>query len=210
VKDIPKVGGTKNPDLDAIDRAAPDLVFVNAEENRKEDFERLAVKYRVHSSMPKSVTEVPTDLRRFGELVDRREAAERRALELEAALEELEAKARAEPRFRYAYLIWKKPWMTVGDDTYVADLFRRAGGDNVYAAATERYPETTLEALVAHRPERVFLPDEPYPFGDPDRLDLSRSLPDARIALISGDDCCWHGVRSLRGVRLMMALLKSS
>ena len=37
----PKVGGTKNPDIEAIVKLAPDLVIANAEENRREDVERL-------------------------------------------------------------------------------------------------------------------------------------------------------------------------
>lgn len=35
---LPKVGGTKNPDLAAITALAPDVVIMNAEENRREDF----------------------------------------------------------------------------------------------------------------------------------------------------------------------------
>ena len=42
VADLPKVGGTKDPDVEAILAAKPDLVFMNAEENRKEDHDRLA------------------------------------------------------------------------------------------------------------------------------------------------------------------------
>ena len=38
---LPKLGGTKNPDLDAIRALAPDLVIANQEENRKRDVERL-------------------------------------------------------------------------------------------------------------------------------------------------------------------------
>ena len=71
VKDIPKVGGTKNPDHDAIESAAPDLIFVNAEENRREDYELLAAKYDVDVSMPRSVLDVPPDLRRFGSRLGR-------------------------------------------------------------------------------------------------------------------------------------------
>src|SRR5688572_20085848 len=91
VKDLPKVGGTKNPDHERIDEAAPDLVFVNAEENRREDYALLSQKYRVHVSMPRSVAEVPDDLRRFGALVGAEEIAKRRARELETALRELDA-----------------------------------------------------------------------------------------------------------------------
>jgi iron complex transport system substrate-binding protein len=209
VKDLPKVGGTKNPDLAAIERADPDLVFVNAEENRKEDYAVLARKYRVHVSMPKTVAEVPDDLRRFGALIEKREIGEQRAAELEAALQELDALRSSKRPFTYAYLIWKKPWMTVGADTYVSDLIGRAGGVNVFADAADRYPALTLEELAERRPELVLLPDEPYPFTEEHRVEVGEVLKDARLDLVSGDDCCWHGVRSIRGVHLMMDLLRS-
>ena len=41
VEAIPKVGGTKDPDLDRIVALQPDLVLLNAEENRREDYEAL-------------------------------------------------------------------------------------------------------------------------------------------------------------------------
>ncbi len=79
----------------------------------------------------------------------------------------------------------------------------------MYTLAPARYPETTIEALAEKRPEFVLLPDEPYPFDATHRSELATVLPEARIELVSGDDCCWHGVRSIRGVHLMMRLLDS-
>src|ERR1700730_11156914 len=38
---LPKIGGTKNPDIRGIVGLAPDLVIANAEENRREDIESL-------------------------------------------------------------------------------------------------------------------------------------------------------------------------
>jgi ABC-type Fe3+-hydroxamate transport system substrate-binding protein len=209
VKDIPRVGGTKNPDHAAIDAARPDLIFVNAEENRREDYEVLAKKYEVDVSMPRSVAEVPQLLRRIGERLGRQAIAEQRAAELEQGMRELEELRRSKRRFSCAYLIWRRPWMAVGPDTYVSDLLASAGADNVFADRAERYPEITTRELCDRRPELVLLPDEPYPFGEPHRLELAEVAREARIELVSGDDCCWHGVRSIRGVRLMMDLLES-
>src|SRR4029450_3453305 len=42
VAPITKVGGTKDPRLEAIQQLAPDLVICNDEENRREDFLWLA------------------------------------------------------------------------------------------------------------------------------------------------------------------------
>ena len=41
VASITKVGGTKNPDIRAILKLEPELVIANAEENRREDIERI-------------------------------------------------------------------------------------------------------------------------------------------------------------------------
>lgn len=201
---LTKVGGTKDPRIDQIVELAPDLVFVNEEENRKEDFEALVeAGLTVDATMTRTVAEVPEQLRHFGALTDRADVAAERADAVEAGLRSLEeARAgRAQP-FRYAYLIWRKPWMAVGADTYVHDLLGRAGGDNVLAADEGRYPEITLEGLRARAPDVVLLPDEPFPFSDKHVPEVQAALPDARVELIGGDDCCWHGVRSIRGLAL--------
>src|SRR5436305_7431130 len=53
------VGGTKNPDVDAIVTLEPDLVVVNDEENRIEDARALEARgMRLHSMSPRSVADV--------------------------------------------------------------------------------------------------------------------------------------------------------
>ena len=57
--DLPTVGGTKNPDVNAIVALEPDLVVVNDEENRREDADALvAAGVTVHSMSPRAVGEV--------------------------------------------------------------------------------------------------------------------------------------------------------
>lgn len=208
VEAIPKVGGTKDPDLDRIVALQPDLVLLNAEENRREDYEalqaRLPATTTLDVSHPRGVGEVAPLLRHIGELTGTRAIAERYAVELEAGLERLAALPGRS--FRVAYLIWRKPWMAVGPGTYVSDLLARAGGENVLADAARPYPEIELSALANKEPALVLLPDEPFPFTDKHLPEVQSALPRARLRLVSGDDCCWHGVRSIRGVELMYAI----
>lgn len=208
VEAIPKVGGTKDPDLDRILALEPDLVFLNAEENRREDYEalraRLPASTTLDVSHPRGVDEVAPLLRRVGALTGTQPLAERYAAELEASLERLAALPGRS--FRVAYLIWRKPWMAVGPGTYVSDLLARAGGENVLSDAARPYPEIELSVLASKAPELVLLPDEPFPFTDKHLPELHDALPSARLQLVSGDDCCWHGVRSIRGVELMYAI----
>lgn len=201
---VPKVGGTKNPDLAAIRALAPDVVFANAEENRPEDVAALSAELRVDVSHPRTASEVPALLRHFGALTGRADEADAWARRVEERLAAL-ADAPA-PRFSYAYLIWKGPWMTIGDRTYIADLLRLAGGENALAGRAGDYPSVTEDEIVAAAPDVLLLPDEPYRFREPDRAEWAARLPGSDVRLVPGDDFCWHGVRTVRGLEAASAL----
>lgn len=207
-----KVGGTKNPDLAAIRALAPDLVFVNAEENRLADIEALGRDLAVDISHPRRVADVPPLLRHFGRLTGTDERAEEIASRVREALERAEncgGKPSCAP-FRYVYLIWKDPLMTVGPRTYISDLLRSVGG--VSSLEEEKspgsdYPTTDEGSILASRPDILILPDEPYRFSERDAAFWRERLPaTCRVVLVPGDDWCWHGVRTLRGLEAAAAL----
>jgi iron complex transport system substrate-binding protein len=199
LRKVSKVGGTKNPDLERIRILAPDLVVANAEENRAEDIAELRGEFAVDVSLPRTVAEVPAAVRALGRSVGRPEEADRLAREIEDAVPDPPT-----PGFRYAYFIWKDPWMTVSGDTYVSDLLRYAGGVNVFAAEGLRYPEVVSARVRAERPDVLFFPSEPYPFSERHRplleAEFGRDIP---LEFVDGDDSCWHGARTRQGLALM-------
>jgi iron complex transport system substrate-binding protein len=215
---IPRVGGTKNPDLDAIRALRPDLVFCNGEENRKEDIDLLKTECRVDVSHPRTVGEIPALLWHFGELTGREEEGRRISLKVKEALERVEAGMRGStvPRFRYVYLIWKDPWMTIGPRTYIADLLRRVGGspsfkEKLFSESESDYPTFSESEIIASSPDVLILPDEPYLFRERDAAFWRERVPEGtRVVLVSGDDFCWHGIRTLRGLEAAAALARDS
>jgi ABC-type Fe3+-hydroxamate transport system substrate-binding protein len=202
---IARVGGTKNPDHAAIAALAPDLVLGNAEENRASDLAALAARHLVEVSHPTRVSDVPPLLRRLGALTGSAAEAEGWARAVE---ERLAAVAGPRPPSRFAYLVWKGPWMAAAAGTYISDLLETFGGVNVFDAARGPWPRTDEEELAALAPELLVLPDEPFPFGEAARACLAERLPAARVALASGEDLCWHGVRTLRGLDAAEALFR--
>jgi ABC-type Fe3+-hydroxamate transport system substrate-binding protein len=200
---LPRIGGTKNPDIPRILDLAPDLVFANEEENRLEDVEALrAAGIDVDVSFPRKVDEVPEAIRGWGRKLGEETEAAALAGRIEAALSAL----RAEPApgsFRYAYWIWRNPWMTVSGDTYVSDLLALAGGGNVYAGETDRYPVSTPEEALARGAKVHFFPTEPFPFREEKHgTEVERLFGTAaRRLFVAGDDLCWHGARTLDGLR---------
>jgi ABC-type Fe3+-hydroxamate transport system substrate-binding protein len=199
---LPQIGGTKNPEVPRILDLKPDLVFANEEENRREDIRALEeAGIEVNVTFPKAVAQVPGAIRKWGERLGTSEDAEPLAARIEQSHRELLATLPS-GSFRYAYWIWKEPWMTVSDDTYVADLLRLAGGSNVYGAEPERYPTTTPAESLARGARIHFFPSEPYPFREEKHGTLAEQLfgRDARRLFVPGDDLCWHGVRTLDGL----------
>ena len=200
---LPRVGGTKSPEIPRILDLSPDLVFANAEENRKEDVDALrSAGVEVDVTLPKTVSEVPAAIRHWGRRLGTDAEAEALAERIESARRALESRP-ARPRFRYAYWIWKDPWMTISDDTYVADLLRLAGGENVYGGEAARYPTTHPSEALAREPEVHLFASEPYPFTEEKHGALGEKLfgGHARRLVVEGDDFCWHGVRTLEGLR---------
>jgi ABC-type Fe3+-hydroxamate transport system substrate-binding protein len=163
---VPTVGGTKKVDVRRVLELEPDLVVAVKEENTRENIEELEeAGVPVFVGAPESVAGAIALLRELAERVE--------ALRVEAVLGPIERVygrlqevAGREAR-RVFVPIWKKPYMSVGSDTYVHDILKTCGGENV-CGDTMRYPVVALEEVEAAQPEVVLLPDEPYPFSAED------------------------------------------
>src|SRR5581483_7135809 len=144
---VEKVGGTKNPDLRAIAALDPDLVVANAEENRRQDVERMRARgIRVFVTYPRTVSGALQSILGLGRLTGRDAEATALAREIVRVVSVIETSLGVwnKLRLRVFCPIWKKPWMTFNEDTYAHDVLRMMGFNNIYAAAGERYPRTTL------------------------------------------------------------------
>lgn len=182
---IPQVGGTKNPDLEAIAGLRPDLVVVNDEENRREDAIALsAAGLSVHACSPRSVTEVVPALAALASAVGVHPPATLRGGPAPAA----------EPLGVRAFVpIWRRPWMTMAGDTYGSSLLEAIGVANVCARGSERYPTVDLADVRSLGPDLVLAPSEPYAFRPAHLLELAAVAP---VVEIDGQDLFWWGVRT--------------
>lgn len=199
---LPKIGGTKNPDIPRILALKPDLVFANEEENRLEDVRALEAEgITVDVTFPRRVEEVPAAIRQWGVRLGDASEAEPLARRIEEELAGMRSD-RPAGSFRYACWIWKDPWMAVSDDTYVADLLRLAGGINVFGDEPQRYPTVTPEQSTARGVQVLLFPSEPYPFREEKHGTLVEQLfgKEPRRLFVAGDDLTWHGVRTLDGL----------
>jgi len=183
--DVPRVRGTKNPNLDAIEALQPDLVIANREENRELDVRRLRERgVPVWVTVTETVPQALASLARiFTEVLGGGEPdwlGEARDL----------WSAPEEPWGTAAVAIWRDPWMVVGRATFTGDLVQRLGLVNVYVDDTARYPTVTVQDIEGKQPDVVLLPDEPYVFS-PD--DGPEAFSSTRTVLVSGRLLTWYG-----------------
>ena len=213
VASVPKIGGTKNPDLRAIEKLEPDFVIANAEENRREDVEKLREKgVPVFTTYPKTIPGAVESILKLGKALGKEGDADVMAREIVRNVSAIEAGVGvwAKLPFRVFCPIWKNPWMAFNADTYAHDVLRMLGFNNIYASAGERYPMTTLEEAIDRKPDIVLLPDEPYEFKERDIEDLKKSLPSAlarRVMIVSGRDLHWYGAHMVNGLTTLAGRL---
>lgn len=210
---VEKVGGTKDPDVARIVELEPDIVLLNEEENRVEDAERLgAAGLRCHASMPRDADETAEMCRSIGRALGRGDEGERIARDIEMRTARVRAAAEGARTVSFAYLIWRKPWMTVNKDTFAHALLEQAGGRNVFADAAERYPEIGVEDLAREAPELVLLCTEPFPFQEKHEHELAEltGLPRERFTVADGEYLSWHGSRTPDGIDYAEGLIRAA
>lgn len=137
--------------------------------------------------------------------------------------------------------IWSDPLMTFNQETYMHDMVRVCGGTNIFAQmdrgilassdfASEgevlsyeqlnkypdglamRYPKVSLAEVVAHQPNVILLPSEPFHFQE-HHLALFQSLDvpaakQGRIHLVDGSLLSWHGTRIAYALEQLPKLIR--
>ncbi len=206
VRTIPKVGGTKDVDLDKVRALAPTHLVVNIDENEKPTVDALrAVVPNVLVTHPIEVADNAVLLRLFGAVFGRAQQAESWCARLAAELDANRAAAFAPARV--LYLIWKRPWMTVSDDTFIARMLRTVGLHAVAPVSDARYPEVDFARFGPDRFDLVLLSTEPYRFGERHVAALrdDPATGGRPVKLIDGEMTSWYGVRAVHGLGWLRA-----
>ena len=234
---ITRIGGPKTPRIADILGLKPELVAANMEENPIEAVEELEeAGIRVWVTFPRTVRESLDVLWLMVGLFHSRSAAIRLET-LEFTVEWAESALEDQTPWRYFCPIWQfeTGWMTINRETYVNDVLRLMGGENVFAsrnyhncpdAGTNadkslqdndkpvRYPRVTLQDIQDAAPDVILLPSEPFAFGEAERSMFCEKLPEipavrsGRIHCIDGSLITWHGTRLARTLRELPSLFR--
>jgi iron complex transport system substrate-binding protein len=244
VAGLPRLGGPKTADVQRILALQPDLVMANQEENSKELVENLEeAGIKVWVTFPKTLRQSMDVLWTIVGLYQSRAAAIRLET-LELTLDWAEEAAKDRPTWRYFCPIWQATpevdhpepawWMTFNKDTYLNDLLRLMGGENLFAGRERRYPlladlglaeaepaegrdtrypRLALPEILVVDPEVILLPDEPFGFDEQHQAGLSELLAETsaiknrKVLCVDGSLLTWHGTRLARALQDLPGML---
>ncbi|WP_028100604.1 helical backbone metal receptor [Pseudoduganella violaceinigra] len=201
VRSIPKVGGTKDVNIEKIRKLAPTHLVVNIDENEKPTVDQLA------QFVPNIVVTHPVAPRDnlalvqlMGGVFCARERADAWCADFERELAQVEP---GRPQ-RVLYCIWKDPWMTVSRDTYIARMLALIGW-SIPALGDQRYPSFTWDEALLRDVDQVLLSSEPYRFTE-EHVDALERQIGKPVQLVDGEMMSWYGSRALQGIRYLKGL----
>ena len=185
-----RIGGTKTPDFDKIKALTPDLIIGNKEENQEDDITRLRELAPVYMSDVNSIEDMYEMIRDLATILGVAAEGPRWVEQWKAYLNRNSHKGQGK---KALYVIWKDPIMVVGKNTYIDSYLTAIGYENCVKDAS--YPVCSENA--AYNPEVVLLSTEPYPFKETDFEYFKTLFPNAEVALVSGEEFSWYGVRNV-------------
>ena len=188
-----RVGGTKDIKHEIIHSLQPGLIIANKEENIREQVEELSKHYPVWVSDVNNLADAYEMVEQVGTITAKKETAQKLVTEIKQAFSMLKNDSR---RITACYLIWQKPYMTVGGDTFINAMMEAAGFENVFKSSN-RYPEITLEDIRAKNPAIILLSSEPFPFTNKHTDELKPHFPGTAIITVNGELFSWYGSRML-------------
>jgi len=199
-----KIGGTKNLNFSKIKNLQPDLIIANKEENIKEQIENLQKLYPVYTSDIPNLKQSLKMIKSIGELTD---TVANSLIIIDKIKSEFDRlKTLENQNHSVLYLIWREPYMSVNQNTFINDMMNRCGLRNVIFAG-KAYPIVTLIEISALKPDFIFLSSEPYPFKEKHIKELQKSCPTSKILLVNGEYFSWYGSRLKQAVNYFIGLM---
>jgi iron complex transport system substrate-binding protein len=158
-RNVAKIGDTLHPSIERIIALKPQIVLVSTASQleaftRQLDEQHIAV----YVTNPQSLDDVFRSTQALGDLfghhdwtVTLLDGLRRRAAAVDVATKSVKP-------VRVFYQVSDSPLYTIGRESYLTDLVRRAGGVSVTADVPGAFPRFSDEAALASKPDAIILP----------------------------------------------------
>jgi len=213
-KKIEQVGGAGDfgvdPNIEKVVSLRPDLlVTIEGGDQWKKRLRALGVPvFTINST---SFDDTLHDIQTVGRLTGTTGPANQLVAGMRADAQAIQAKVADEPAVSCFYEVYYPPLMTVGPNTFIADLLRMAGCDSVSAAAKTDYPQWSVDDLVRANPDVYLVSSEsassPAAVATRPGFDAIAAVTHGRVVPIDADLVSRPGPRIVDGLRVLSQAL---
>ena len=154
----PTIGAPLNPSLEKIIALHPDLVLGTGGINQIPEIDQLA-HYGIPVFMvnPHGIAGIYKSIVSLGEALNRQAQARDLVNDLKAREQAVRARIRGKPVIRLFMPIWYDPIITIGKHAFITELITAAGGSSITGDIPQEWPQVSLEAIIARKPDALLL-----------------------------------------------------
>lgn len=206
VQHIAKVGGTKDVNIEKIRALAPTHLVVNIDENEKPCVEQLAQFIpNVIVTHPQTLEDNLSLFNLLGGIFNVTDRAQQLCQQFSEALATLPRPLITQ---RVLYCIWKDPWMTVSENTCIANMLSHIGWNHI-SIGVARYPEFSWSEQLMNEIDLVLLSSEPYRFTET-HVEALKKQYGKPVLLLDGEMISWYGSRAIAGINYLREIVNYS
>ena len=156
VAKLPRVGSYFTPNLEAIVALRPTLILSRSvSSNQREIVALRAMGYETLLLDDDSLAQIEQSIRIIGERVGKAPQAEQLVAGIEAKVKDVRVRVNPYPAQRALMLVGHQPIVAVGPGTFLDDLLKIAGAENIADASAQQWPHLSIEFIVAMRPQVI-------------------------------------------------------
>jgi iron complex transport system substrate-binding protein len=154
VKDVPKVGGFKGPNVEAITAQKPDIIFASTLSGKEqmESLEKMGIPVVMLEA--KNIDQIYQSIKIIGQITGTEKKGEELIKQMQDKIKEINDKVKDLPKVSVFYLVSLDGNWTAGKGTFIDELINLAGGKNV-AEDVNGWAQYSVEELVKKNPDVI-------------------------------------------------------
>lgn len=152
---IPKVGKFGLIRKESVFQLEPDIIFTSGLEQDALSAELRKLDYEVISIHPRSLEDMYAGIINIGEVTNTTKRAEQMVAELKAAVAKTQGKAKDMMKPRVYIEINRDPLMSASSDSFVGQVIKAAGGENIFATLERDYARVKPEDVILGAPDII-------------------------------------------------------
>lgn len=158
-KKIPKVGDLMTIDFERIIKINPDMIFVSAEGSGKSNYDKLKkLGFKVFVTAPKDYAGIKKSYSDIAGLLGKSEFAERKIAGWDSVVVKIREENDGRKKLRTLYLIGINPLFAAGENTFIDEIMKICGLENIAAGSNQNYPVLNPEQVIEKNPEIIIYP----------------------------------------------------